>query len=184
MSNVLPYSAELVEETLYDMAATSFNGSGSPWTPMWILPKMDLTRETQEPLTRVLRTQPNLSFLDMNMGARNSYCPFVNAGALAVAWDGGVSPCPPLMHSYTCYVMGRHKEMRRYEIGRLPGQSLREIWDEPEYAAFRQRVRDFDFSPCVDCGCDLAEKNEEDCFGNTFPVCGDCLWARGIIRCA
>ncbi len=25
--------------------------------------------------------------------------------------------------------------------------------------------------------------NEEDCFGNTFPTCGGCLWAQGVIRC-
>jgi hypothetical protein len=42
----------------------------------------------------------------------------------------------------------------------------------------------FDFSPCVHCGgCEWAESNEMDCFGNSFPVCGDCLWARGVILC-
>lgn len=42
----------------------------------------------------------------------------------------------------------------------------------------------FDFSPCTDCGgCDLADSNQEDCIGNSFPVCGDCLWAKGVIQC-
>jgi MoaA/NifB/PqqE/SkfB family radical SAM enzyme len=184
VTNVLPYTAELQDEVLYKLRATSYAGKGGPYTPMWILPKMDFTAESTEPLLRVLRTQPNLSYLDMDLGARNGYCPFIQAGALAVSWNGAVSPCPPLLHSYTCYIMGRPKLMRRYEIGRLPAQSLRAIWDTPSYVAFRERVRQFDFPPCTDCGCDMAERNEEDCFGNPFPVCGDCLWARGIIRCA
>jgi hypothetical protein len=29
----------------------------------------------------------------------------------------------------------------------------------------------------------LLESNEEDCYGNTFPVCGGCLWAQGVIQC-
>ena len=45
-------------------------------------------------------------------------------------------------------------------------------------------VRRFDFPPCTDCGCELAETNEEDCLGNPHPTCGDCLWARGVVRCA
>jgi len=82
-------------------------------------------------------------------------------------------------------VMGRPKAIRPYYVGDVREESLRVLWEQADYAAFRQRVRDFDFSPCVDCGgCYMAETNEEDCFGNTFPVCGDCLWARGIIRCA
>ena len=66
----------------------------------------------------------------------------------------------------------------------LHNESLASIWAMPDYAAFRDRVLRFDFPPCTDCGCDLAESNEEDCFGNPHPTCGDCLWARGIVRCA
>ena len=61
---------------------------------------------------------------------------------------------------------------------------LASIWESPRYRAFRQRARSFDFSPCIDCGgCDLREKNEDDCFGSGFPSCGDCLWAAGFIQC-
>ena len=55
---------------------------------------------------------------------------------------------------------------------------------EASYVAFRRRVAQFDFPPCPDCGsCELVASNEEDCLGNPFPVCGDCLWARGILQC-
>ena len=98
---------------------------------------------------------------------------------------GAVSPCPPLLHSYRCYVQRREKLFTHHAVGRLDEASLSSIWADPEYVAFRGRVLDFDFSPCVDCGgCELAEGNLEDCFGNEHPVCGDCLWARGIIRCS
>ena len=185
VSNVLPYSEELEEEVLYDLKATAFSGQGSPWTPRWILPRMDFSLHTQEPLGKVLRSQTNVSYLDMDLNARNSYCPFVNGDCMAVDWQGHVSPCPALMHAYTCVIMGRQKAIRPYHVGNVNDEPVRAVWEQAEYAAFRQRVRDFDFAPCVDCGgCYMAETNEEDCFGNGFPVCGDCLWARGIIRCA
>jgi hypothetical protein len=45
-------------------------------------------------------------------------------------------------------------------------------------------VQRFDFSPCAYCGgCDLSKGNETDCIGNTFPTCGGCLWAQGIVQC-
>jgi len=185
VTNVLPYTAELQDEILYNLGPVSYEGDGSPDDPLWILPHMDWNRETQEPLARIMRLQPKWSFLDIRMNQRNNHCPFVMTGSMAVAWHGGVSPCPALLHSYRCFIRGRKKVFNRCEFGRLPGKSLLEIWLDPEYAAFRGRVRAFDFSPCSDCGgCDLSEQNEKDCFGNPFPVCGDCLWARGVLRCA
>jgi hypothetical protein len=74
--------------------------------------------------------------------------------------------------------------MTRWEVGSLTEQPMATIWAQPDYAAFRDRVRRFDFTPCTDCACELAEGNLEDCLGNPHPVCGDCLWARGIVRCA
>jgi MoaA/NifB/PqqE/SkfB family radical SAM enzyme len=185
VTNLLPYTAEIQNEILYSVGPTSYEGQGWVGNPLWILPKMDWSRETQETLSTIMRNQANLSYLDINMNQRNNYCPFIQAGSLAVAWHGNVSPCPPLLHSYTCYLRGWKKFFRCCEYGHLPEQSLREIWSNPEYAAFRERVRKFEFSPCTDCGgCNSAETNEEDCFGNPFPVCGDCLWARGVLRCA
>ncbi|MHB8773106.1 MAG: radical SAM protein [Syntrophales bacterium] len=185
VTNVMPYTAELKDEILYHLGPTSHDGEGAPYNPLWILPHIDWNRETEGPLSALMRHRPKLSFFDIGPAQRNNYCPFVQAGSMAVAWHGGVSPCPPLLHSYDCFIRSRPKFFRRCEFGRLPGQSVRAVWTDPGYAAFRERVRRFDFSPCTDCGgCDLGESNEEDCFGNPFPVCGDCLWARGVLRCA
>ena len=185
VSNVLAYSSELVEETLYDRGATAGSGPATSATPRWMLPRMDADEEIGAAMGAALRTVTHVRILDHDLGSANARCPFVHADACAVAWHGGVSPCPPLSHTYRCFVLGRReKVMTRWEVGRLPGESLAAVWAKPDYAAFRERVRAFDFPPCTDCDCELAAGNEEDCVGNPHPVCGDCLWARGIIRCA
>jgi MoaA/NifB/PqqE/SkfB family radical SAM enzyme len=112
-----------------------------------------------------------------------SRCPFIVAGATAITWQGKVSPCPALMYSYRCYVVGHEKQVVRYHVGDLREQSLAEVWSDETYTQFRARVRVFDFPPCVDCRCELLDTNETDCFNNPFPVCGHCLWARGILQC-
>jgi MoaA/NifB/PqqE/SkfB family radical SAM enzyme len=184
VSNVLAYSPELMAETLYEREATSFAGPGSSARPRWQLPKFDWYEDVGASVGRALQGAGSISFVDQDVDAGNNLCPFVNADACAVAWHGGVSPCPPLLHTYTCFLQGREKVMTRWEVGRLPDEPLAAIWADPAYTAFRERVRRFDFPPCTDCGCELAEGNEEDCLGNPHPVCGDCLWARGIVRCA
>ena len=147
VTNVLPYAEELRDEILYNMGPGAYESQGTPYDPLWIMPHLDWNHETQGPLARVMRQQPKLNFLDISLNQRHNYCPFVRAGSVAVAWHGGVSPCPPLMHSYRCFIRGRGKHFRRCEFGRLPEGSLRAIWSNPAYAAFRDRVRTFEFSP-------------------------------------
>ncbi len=184
VSNVLPYTAALAGETLYEREVTSFSHPGTSIAPRWELPKFDWDERFGAALGRALRGAGSISFLGQETDVANNHCPFVTAGACAVGWRGNVSPCPPLLHTYTCIVQGREKLMTGWEVGRLPRITLGEAWQAAAYAAFRDRVRRFDFPPCTDCACTLAEGNEEDCFGNPHPVCGDCLWARGVIRCA
>jgi MoaA/NifB/PqqE/SkfB family radical SAM enzyme len=185
VSNVLPYTEELVSEALYHDAATARTGDGLARMPRWYLPRLEWNDHTAGPLSHVLRRATYVSYLDADLSGWGNHCPFVQAGALAVSWDGGVSPCPPLLHSYRCFVKDREKAFRRCVMGSLQERSLAETWSDPQYVDLRRRVLAFDFPPCVDCGgCEAAERNEEDCFGNPFPVCGDCLWARGVIRCA
>jgi MoaA/NifB/PqqE/SkfB family radical SAM enzyme len=74
--------------------------------------------------------------------------------------------------------------VNEHVVGHIDEQPLAEIWREPAFRAFRQRVRAFDFPPCFHCGgCPLTETNGEDCYLNPAPVCGECLWAQGIVLC-
>ncbi|MDA8220060.1 MAG: radical SAM protein [Dehalococcoidales bacterium] len=185
VTNVLPYTKELSDEILYGMfiGKVSLDGHGEG-TPEILLPSMDVRHVTREPLSRLLEEIEGPVTQRARLLKSLAYCRFVGEGAVAVAWNGDVSPCVALMHSYTCYILGREKHVRRYALGNIGGESIKAIWGREEYARFRSRVQEFDFSPCSACGgCHLSETNEEDCFGNKFPVCGDCLWARGVIQC-
>ncbi len=185
VTNVLPYTRELAGQTLYDLAVGSLKArQRNKWQPQIVLPVMDTRWEAALPISRLVEQLDGDDGLLRRAGENGAYCKFVGEGSLAVGWDGKVSPCVALLHSYTCYVLGREKRIRRYTVGDVGAEDVGDIWEAAEYRRFRARVQAFDFSPCVHCGgCHLAEGNEEDCYGNTFPVCGDCLWARGAIQC-
>lgn len=110
-------------------------------------------------------------------------CRFISNKGLVIGWDGSVSPCYALMHSYPYFIFGRLKHVFRYILGNVNQSSLADIWTNRDYVLFRAKVADFRFPSCVDCGqdCDFTQQNE-DCWGNV-PSCADCLWAQDIIRC-
>ena len=83
------------------------------------------------------------------------------------------------------YIRGRRKDVTHHSFGNIDATPLPEIWASAAFAAFRQRVRDFNFSPCTTCGgCERFPQNFEDCTDNGFPTCGGCLWAQGFVQCA
>ncbi len=184
VTNVLPYTSEMCAEMLYTRILDGTNSTPTQWAPHLNLPRMDWNDDTHEALYRSLRDRRNVSINGDIQGASNGRCPFVERGAVVVGWDGTVSPCLGLMHDYETYLNRQKRSIRRYKVGSLSERSLLELWMDPEYQAFRQRVQSFDFPACTLCGgCDMLETNAEDCFGNTFPTCGGCLWAQGVIQC-
>jgi MoaA/NifB/PqqE/SkfB family radical SAM enzyme/ubiquinone/menaquinone biosynthesis C-methylase UbiE len=185
VTNVLPYVDELKDQILYWQSGSKFYPRiRSCWFPDITLPPMDGRGDDLQPLLSLLQQIGTIDPLMRCNDAAEVFCRFVREGAAAVAWDGELSPCVALMHSYTCYVLGKKKNIKRYTVGNVGQEKIAKIWESNEYRQFRKRVVEFDFSPCVNCsGCELSESNEEDCFGNKFPVCGDCLWAQGVILC-
>lgn len=184
VTNVLPYTSEMCAETLYEGALSDIAYLPSLWLPQLSLPKLDLNDLTSEVFIRALRSGCNVTLAGNNLGIANDTCTFVESGAMAIAWDGNVSPCIPLMYTHVSYLHGRQRISRRYVVGNVAERDLLDLWNDPEYVAYRDRVQRFAFSPCTFCGgCELAETNEADCLGNTFPTCGGCLWAQGVIRC-
>jgi MoaA/NifB/PqqE/SkfB family radical SAM enzyme len=180
VTNVLPYTREMVGEALY--YRTIINNEYKKMN----LPDIDADETTYSPVYQAMRKlHSNWTGFSTNI-VRNR-CPFITNGAGAISWDGNLSPCLPLLHnhtSYLAYLQNDEHFTRRWAIGNVMERSLPDLWNAPEHTAFRERVQAFDFPPCTSCGsCELMQKNEEDCFGNTFPTCGGCLWAQGVIQC-
>jgi MoaA/NifB/PqqE/SkfB family radical SAM enzyme len=184
VSGVLPHTEEMCQEALYTRTLSESPSATSNWAPQISLPRMDINELTSEALYRVLRSGRNVTMGGASLAEAKDRCPFIDKGSLSIAWDGSVSPCLSLLHSHTSFLNGRERQTRRHVVGNVNDRSLQDLWLSPDYVAFRRRVQEFEFSPCSFCGgCDLSEKNQEDCFGNEFPTCGGCLWAQGVIQC-
>jgi len=184
VSNVFPYSAELRAEMLYTRALTDIGALPSQWVPQIKLPRLDWDEQTHAIWLEVLRQGRQVIFTGTDPTAVYERCPFIEGGTTSVAWDGSVSPCLPLLHSYRSFFYERERITTRHSLGNVNETPLLALWDSPAYRDLRARVQRFDFSPCIACGgCELAEANQEDCFGDPFPTCGGCLWSRGVIQC-
>jgi MoaA/NifB/PqqE/SkfB family radical SAM enzyme len=178
VTNVLPYTTEMQEEILYTRALDDTIYASSPLLRVLDFPKMDVNPMTREALYEAMRGNHSLNISGGNLGERNNQCPFVEKGSLAIRWNGDVSPCLALLHDHTTYLHGYERAVRRHVIGNVMKKSVEEIWNQPDYVAFRRRLQEFSFSPCTSCGgCDYFKANEEDCIGSPFPACGGCLWA-------
>jgi MoaA/NifB/PqqE/SkfB family radical SAM enzyme len=185
VSNVQPPTEDLQAERLYLRTIRNIAYLPSPVLPKLSLPKMDFNEDTQAALMAAFNSGCNVSFAGNNWGGANDVCNFVESGTMSIAWTGDVSPCWPLMHTHTSYLHGKPRLSKKHVIANVLERSLENIWMDVDYVSYRERLHNFVFAPCTFCGgCDLSETNEEDCLGNTtFPVCGGCLWAQGIIQC-
>jgi len=184
VSNLVPHTPEMEREILYTKSLTACAFRASRWVADMSLPKLDLNSYTSEPLQRASSSTASLSLLDVSLSGRNDYCRFAHEGYAAVRWDGQVSPCLPLLHDHPVYLRGRRKDVTHYALGNITQESLRAVWESPEFTGFRTRLRRFPFSPCTTCGgCERFAGNLVDCSHNTFPTCGGCLWAQGFVQC-
>ncbi len=182
VTNVLPYTRALCDEALYTRTLSNNDCLPSPTLPHLSLPRMDALNDDLR--AAVLGADWNVSFSRERQTVPPDRCPFIEQGAAVVGWDGGVSPCLALLHSHSSYLQGVERFSRRYVVENINKRDLLDIYADPVYSRFRQRVQAFDFSPCAYCdGCPISGDNESDCYGNTFPTCGGCLWAQGLIRC-
>lgn len=184
VSNVLAIDEELKDERLYESAVNDISFMTSPTMPRLSLPKIPFTDETKDALVEAFRSGYNVNFAGSSFAGANDVCNFIESGALAVAWNGAVSPCLPLMHTHTHLIKGHWRMSRAHHVGNVNQRGLLELWNDPEYVRYRNHVQGFEFAPCTFCGgCELLDGNEEDCVGNTFPACGGCLWAQGLVQC-
>lgn len=185
VSNVQPATAEMRADRLYmHTLVDPAYMDGSRGIPRLNLPKMDINETTREALFGALTSGCNITLAGNNWGGASDVCNFVESGTMSIAWDGYAAPCWSLMHTHTSYLKEKALTNQRHIIGNVADHSLLELWLDPDYVAYRERLHNFGFAPCTFCGgCELAESNQEDCFGNPAPVCGVCLWAQGVIQC-
>lgn len=184
VTNVLPYADETQDEMLYRRSLRNITYLQSNWFPQLNFPKMQVDEHMRQSFFEALNSGCSVTFAGHDLGGTNDVCTFIDSGSITIAWDGTVSPCPPLSHNHQSYLHNKPHYSRRYILGNIKDCNLFDLWNDSDYVAYRQRVQQFAFAPCTACGgCDLSEKNEEDCYGNTFPACGSCLWAQGVIQC-
>lgn len=187
VSNLIPYSEDMIDEMVCDLGVSNFQLSCYPSSLLAIdIPLIDKTELSKQALFDLFKDYPNISMMRNKVGADTNSCKFIQERCAFIRWDGVVCPCMGLLHSYKTYFnLGKlEREVTYYGLGNIKEQTLKEIWDSQEYHNFREKVNKFEFSPCLSCAsCDLAKSNQEDCFGNTFPTCGGCLWGQGVIQC-
>ncbi len=184
MSHVLPYTDDLRGEILYAKSLRDPAYMASPRIPRLFLPRMEFNADTSEPLLKALQSGYTVNLAGNNLGGAADVCHFIEGGTISIGWDGSVAPCLPMLHQHSHYFRAYQHEVKPHILGNVNDHNLLNLWLDPEYVEYRERVHSFAFAPCTFCGgCEMLESNEEDCVGNTFPSCGGCLWAQGLIQC-
>ncbi len=188
VSHLLPYTEELAQDALYGarlpMSGTSPEAAPHRWRPHVVLPALEWSADEAQVIGELLAGQPLVSFGRTRVDTGTNWCPFIDEGRAAVDWEGNLAPCLPLLRGHPVVTPRRTRRVKEWHVGNVTERSLLDLWAQPDYAALRERVREFSFPPCPNCGdCELVGSNESDCFGNPFPTCGDCLYARGLVRC-
>ncbi|MDZ7671927.1 MAG: radical SAM protein [Halanaerobiales bacterium] len=185
LTNLLPYTEAMTDEILYSFSnSRSQPEERTEHRPEIYLPPTDLNKDTVNSISKIVGKTSSISTRQVPFDPHNGYCKFVEQGSVAINWKGEVSPCVPLMHSYDCYIRERKKHFKSYDLGNIQDSALEDIYNSGEFKEFRKKLIEFPFSECTQCsGCDMSKTNEKDCHGNTFPVCGDCLWGKGIVQC-
>ena len=183
VTNVLAYTDDLKDETLYDEGLAPGDGD-FPERPAILLPRLEPSRAIREALGAVVADGPVDLRPRLSASRGRNFCPFVERGTVSVRWDGAVSPCLALLYEHAYWLGGRLRRSYPFAVGNVRERDLAMLWADPAYVDLRQRIQAFDFSPCSSCNtCEMADDNSRDCSGSPLPACGGCLWAQGLIQC-
>ncbi|HMM35601.1 MAG TPA: SPASM domain-containing protein [Thermoanaerobaculia bacterium] len=183
VTNVLAYTDDLRDETLYDEGLAPGDGD-SLERPAILLPRLEPSGAVREALAAVVDGGPVDLRPRLSAVRGRNFCPFVERGTTSVRWDGTVSPCLALLYDHDYWLGDRRRHSHASAVGNVRERSLADVWADPAYVELRRRVQAFDFSPCSSCNtCEMADDNSRDCSGSPLPACGGCLWAQGLIQC-
>jgi len=189
-SHLIPYDVSQVSQAVYsDILDRDMYSRPGMVTADVDIPHLDVAD-----MKNILpfMADPGLSFSIMNtpLHIKQGQCRFITEDIAFVRQDGAVCPCMSLLHESTVYQGGNRRivgrKIRPCSYGSITEQTLSQIWQGADYAAFRERAANASFSPCARCSpdmCNYIEGNEADCYNNPFPTCGACLWAQGLVQC-
>jgi hypothetical protein len=185
VTHLLAHDPALESEILYGKWTTACRlCAPSPWHPAIEFPRVDPHTDATQIMDQLAAQGSAVAVRGAVVWGGGMRCRFAHEGRLAIDTLGRVSPCLSLLHAHHYYFRGVRRDIRPCYFGCINQTPLGQIWDSEPYRSFRQRVRRFEFSPCIDCtACDRHETNEDDCLNSGFPSCGDCLWAAGFIQC-
>lgn len=188
VSNLLPSDETSLDDILYSRTLGVDTSSELMFNilPEINIPIMDWNiQNVGKSMNKLLKSQvSSLSICNNKVSRKSNYCKFIEEGCSFIKYNGNVSPCMGVLHSSETYLFDEKRKVYHHSFGNVLDETLKNIWKKEEYCVFREKVRKFNFSPCVICGgCENWKENKEDCFGNSKPTCGACLWSEGIITC-
>ena len=187
ISNISPTDKASQDEMLYTGLVNMYTGPGKGSVlPTVEMPYFDLNIPEAAEGVRAMMAKQNfhLHFNGQSVLRRSGYCKFVREGMTFVRADGKIAPCMALLHNGRTWLHDIRRKITHCSFGQIREQGLSDIWQSPEYKAFRRKFDEFDFASCLYCGhCELFAENQEDCIGSTHPACGGCLWAEGVLSC-
>jgi len=106
--------------------------------------------------------------------------------ATVAVWDGRVSPCCVLSHSYSYSAAdGKTKQVSRWVLGDLTKVSLGRVRLSEDNVRFVSEVRGFHLSSCANCDLHKrsALRERDEAWWGWNPSCGNRLRAQDIVRC-
>jgi len=164
VSHVFPYTSEMSNAIVYSVDGTKDG--------------LKQARKYFSHDTTVTMARSNASTLRS--------CPFIEKGTVFINVHGYISPCPELAYTHQAYYFGNPRMHIHHRFGNIEKDAIADIWNNAEFAGFRDKFKYFEFPDCTLCVepdmCYHRTVENKDCYWNTTP-CGECLWAKGIVLC-
>ncbi len=106
--------------------------------PTLSLPRDGLPSETAQRALPGIQRPATTSAVGAAIGRRPTTSATSSSSSMSVSWNGDVSPCWPLMHTHIGYLNGKERKSIRHVVGNVRHASLRDLWLDPEYLAYRE----------------------------------------------
>jgi MoaA/NifB/PqqE/SkfB family radical SAM enzyme len=135
VSNVIPYSKEMIDEMVCDSWVACNNRTYDLGSVSIDIPVIDKTGITNQALFKFFTSNNNISIMKNKVRPETPYCRFIKERCTFVRWDGKVSPCMGLLHSYKTYfsMIKVERNVLNYTLGDIQIKKLKDIWDSKEY---------------------------------------------------